>query len=180
MITIICGTNRRNSEALHFATHYFNLLKEKASEPVKLLALEHIPHDWFHPDMYEKETQSSSLAALQDEYVLPANKFVYIIPEYNGGVPGALKLFLDACSIREYKASFSGKKAALVGVASGRAGNLRGIEHLTGIMHHVGTVVMPQILPISSIEKLMDDYGNITDTGTLVAIERQVNAFLAF
>ncbi len=180
MITVISGTNRLNSEALHFANHYFELLSQKADEPVKLLALEKIPHDWFHPDMYEKGAQSPSLSVLQDEFILPATKFVYVIPEYNGGFPGVLKLFLDACSIREYRPSFLGKKAALVGVATGRAGNLRGIEHLTGILHHVGTIVMPQILPISSIEKLLDEKGNITDTGTLMAIERQVEAFLAF
>ncbi len=180
MITVISGTNRKHSEALHFAKHYYHLLAAKASEPVKLLALEDIPHDWFHADMYEKGQQTPSLAALQDEYMLPATKFVYVIPEYNGGFPGALKLFLDACSIREYKPTFSGKKAALVGVATGRAGNLRGIDHLTGILHHVGTLVLPQILPISSIEKLMDDQGNITDPGTLTAIERQMSAFLAF
>ncbi len=180
MITVISGTNRLNSEALHFAKHYTTLLSAKTTEPIKLLALENIPHDWFHPDMYEKEKQSPSLAALQDEFILPATKFVYVIPEYNGGFPGALKLFLDACSIRDYKANFFGKKAALVGVATGRAGNLRGIEHLTGILHHVGTVVMPQVLPISSIEKILDTAGNVTDAGTQNAIERQVDAFLAF
>jgi NAD(P)H-dependent FMN reductase len=180
MITVICGTNRHDSEALHFAKHYYNLLKTKTIEPVKLLALAEIPHDWFHPNMYEKASQTPSLAALQDEYMLPATKFLYVIPEYNGGFPGSLKLFLDACSIREYKPTFSGKKAALVGVATGRAGNLRGIDHLTGILHHVGTIVLPQILPISSIEKLMDADGKITDPGTLLAIERQVDAFLAF
>jgi NAD(P)H-dependent FMN reductase len=49
-------------------------------------------------------------------------------------VPGSLKLFIDACSVREYKQNFKGKKAALVGIASGRAGNLRGMDHLTGVM----------------------------------------------
>jgi len=130
--------------------------------------------------MYEADTQSPSLARLQDEFMLPAEKFVYIVPEYNGGFPGVLKLFIDACSIRDYKKTFSGKKAALVGIASGRAGNLRGLEHLTGILNHVGTIVLPNRLPISSIEKLMDDQGNITDPGTLKAIDKQLTDFLLF
>jgi NAD(P)H-dependent FMN reductase len=180
MITVISGTNRRNSEALHFAKHYQRLLASKTDEPVKLLALESIPHDWFSPDMYEGDGQVPSLAALQNEYMLPAMKFLFVIPEYNGGFPGALKLFLDACSVRDYRLTFFGKKAALVGVASGRAGNLRGIDHLTGILHHVGTIVLPKVLPISSIEKLMDGDGNLTDPATLAVIERQVDAFLAF
>ncbi len=180
MITVISGTNRRNSGALEFARHYAKVLASKTSEPIQLLELENIPHDWFHPDMYEKGMQSPSLASLQDEFMLPAEKFVYVIPEYNGGFPGALKLFLDACSIREYKKTFHGKKAALVGIATGRAGNLRGLDHFTGILNHVGTVVLPNRLPISSIEKLMDNEGNVTDPGTLKVIEKQMDEFLRF
>ena len=180
MITVISGTNRRNSGALEFARHYANVLSSKTSDAVKLLELENIPHDWFHPDMYETASQSPSLARLQDEYMLPAQKFVYIVPEYNGGFPGVLKLFIDACSIRHYKKTFYGKKAALIGIASGRAGNLRGLDHLTGILNHVGTIVLPDRLPISSIEKLMDDDGNIRDAATLEVIEKQIDDFLLF
>ena len=156
MITIVSSTNRKQSEALQFARHYEQRLREKTDQEVKLLALENIPHDWFHPDMYAKGGQSESLSALQDEYLLPAEKFVFIIPEYNGGVPGALKLFIDGCSVRAYKPTFKGKKAALVGIATGRAGNLRGMDHMTDILHHVGTVVLRNELPISSIERITD------------------------
>ena len=180
MITVISGTNRRNSEALQFAKHYYQVLSRLSTEEVKLLDLENIPHDWFHPDMYEEAAQSESLSKIQDEFMLPATKFVFVLPEYNGGFPGVLKLFIDACSIRRYKDTFSGKKAALVGIASGRAGNLRGLDQMTGILNHVGTVVFPKRLPISSIDKLLDDQGNITDNGTLRAIEQQMKAFLVF
>jgi len=180
MITIISSTNRRNSEALHFATHCLAVFKSKTDEKVELLALENIAHDWFHPNMYSNGGQSDSLEKLQDAYILPAEKFFFIVPEYNGGFPGVLKLFLDGCSVREYKKSFSGKKAALVGIASGRAGNLRGMEHLTGVLNHVGTIVMPNKLPISSIENLMNSEGQVVDPNTLKIIEKQVEDFLAF
>jgi chromate reductase, NAD(P)H dehydrogenase (quinone) len=180
MITIISGTNRRNSEALHFAKHYQKVLASKTTEAVKLLALEDIPHDWFHPGMYDEKEQNAALAALQDEYILPAGKFIFIVPEYNGGMPGALKLFLDACSIRFYRENFSGKKAALTGIAAGRSGNLRGMDHLTGILNHMGAVVFPKKLPFSAIEKLMDAGGRITGADTLGVIERQIDSFLKF
>lgn len=178
MIVVISGTNRRNSEALQFARHYVERLAVMTDEQVKLLDLETIPHDWFHPDMYDLAHQSASLAKLQDEFILPANRFVFVVPEYNGSFPGALKLFLDACSIRRYRDNFSGKKVALVGVATGRAGNLRGLDHLTNILHHLGAVVLPNKLPISSIEKLMDDRGNIIDAATLKVIDKQLEEFL--
>ena len=99
MITVISGTNRKGSECLRFAEKYYEILKSISDEEIKLLALEDISHDWFYPEMYEKGKISPSIIALQDEYILPADKFVYVISEYNGGFPGALKVFLDACSV---------------------------------------------------------------------------------
>jgi len=180
MITVISGTNRKGSECLRFAQLYQNILGALSEEPIKLLALENIPHDWFFPEMYEKGKQAESLKKLQDEYILPARKFVYVISEYNGGFPGAVKIFLDGCSVRELNASFKGKKAALLGVATGRAGNLRGMDQLTGVLHHLGTVVLPNKLPISSINSLMDNQGNITDQGTIEVIRKQAQELLVF
>ncbi len=178
MITIISGTNRKDSECLQFARIYQDILIQKYAGTVKLLALEQVPHDWFHPDMYDY--QSDSLIALQDEYMIPAEKFIYISPEYNGSFPGVIKLFIDACSVREYRRTFKGKKAALAGVATGRAGNLRGMDQLTGILNHVGTIVLPNKLPISSINNLKNGEGEVIDPATLKAIEAQVDELLAF
>lgn len=178
MITVISGTNRRDSECLRFAGIYAETLQEHTNEEVKLLALEQIPHDWFHPDMYSR--QSPGLAALQDEYILPATKFAFFIPEYNGSFPGAVKLFIDACSVRHYKINFKGKKAALIGIATGRAGNIRGLEHLTSILNFLGTIVMPNKLPISQISGLRDGGGEAIDEQTLEVMRAHALEFLAF
>ncbi|MCB0638730.1 MAG: NAD(P)H-dependent oxidoreductase [Lewinella sp.] len=178
MITVISGSNRKGTECLTFATAYAKMLRELTDEPVKLLALDAIPHDWFHADMYDNP--SPSIIALQDEYILPADKFAFFSSEYNGGFNGALKLFLDAVSVRRYSDNFKGKKAALIGVASGRAGNLRGMDHLTGILNHVGAIVMPNKLPISRIEKLLDDDGELIDPPTLQVLEAHARELVDF
>lgn len=180
MITVISGTNRKESDCATFAAKYADFLLQEGAEEVKLLSLADIPHDWFHIDMYEKHTQSSSIRAIQEEYILPVDRFVYVLPEYNGSFPGVLKLFLDACSIYEYKTSFKGKKAALVGIASGRAGNIRGMEHFTGILNHVGTIVMPNKLPISKTEDLLDEQRQIKDPATLKVMHHHAKEFLDF
>ncbi len=180
MITVISGTNRKNSGCLLFAKHYYTRLAALGGEEVKLLALENIAHDWFHPEMYKKGFQSESLVALQDEYIVPASKFVFVISEYNGGVPGALKLFIDACSVRSYSESFNNKKAALTGVASGRAGNLRGMDHFSAVLNHLGITVMPNKLPISKINELTDTKGQLKDVDTIKTIDNQILEFLLF
>jgi NAD(P)H-dependent FMN reductase len=180
MITVVSGTNRKNSECLQFARAYCELLCRHTSQEVKLLALEDIPHDWFHPHMYEKDGQRTSLIELQDAYMIPAEKFAFLSPEYNGGFPGALKLFLDACSVRAYEPTFKGKKAALIGIASGRAGNLRGMDHLSGILNHVGIIVLPNKLPISRIGAILDEAGKVADERTLRVMEKQALELLDF
>ena len=180
MITIIAGTNRKGSETAHFAKHLFDVLKKEANEEVKYLDLQDIPHDWFHAEMYAGDMQSASLTKIQDDCILPAQKFVFVIPEYNGGFPGVVKMFIDACSIRSYADNFKGKKAAIVGVAAGRAGNLRGMEHLTGVLNYLGTTVMPNRLPISSIGSLLDKDKNVKDEGTIKVMQEFVESVVKF
>ncbi len=179
MITIISGTNRKNSKTREVANHYYEVFKELANEEVKLLGLEDVPLDMLNAEMYSEAGQSEDLAKIQDEYLLPADKYFIVSPEYNGSFPGVLKLFLDAVSIRQYKETFKGKKAGLAGVASGHAGNLRGMDHLMGVLHHVGTDVMPNKLPLSKIGSLTAD-GKIVDEGTKGAIRDHIEAFLAY
>ena len=180
MITIISGTNRKGSATEKFAKHFYKLIKSKTKQPVKYFSLQKLPDDILHVGMYSGKKQSKALRKIQEEMMIPAEKFIFVSPEYNGSFPGVLKLFLDACSIHEYSPTFKGKKAGLVGIASGRAGNLRGMDHLSTVLNHVGTEVMGAKLPISQCEDLMDEKGVILDKNTLEAIESHVNAFLEY
>ncbi|MDC3210628.1 MAG: NAD(P)H-dependent oxidoreductase [Saprospiraceae bacterium] len=180
MITIISGTNRKGSATEKFAKYFFKLVKSKTKQPVKYFSLQKLPEDMLHVGMYTEKKQSKKLRKIQEEVMIPAEKFIFVSPEYNGSFPGVLKLFLDACSIHEYKSTFKGKKAGLVGIASGRSGNLRGMDHLSCVLNHVGTEVMGAKLPISQCENLIDEKGEISDKSTLQAIESHVDAFLTY
>jgi len=180
MITVFVGTNRKNSRTRLIAEYVYGLLVEQSHEEVRFFSLEDLPADTLSADMYSEEGQSPVVAQLQDQYLTPANKFYFVVPEYNGGIPGVLKLFLDACSIRHYKESFhGGKKAALLGISAGRSGNLRGMEYMTGFLNYLKIQVMPNKLPVSVIETLITD-DQLTDEGTQTVIQQQVAEFLAF
>jgi len=180
MITVISGTNRRNSRTFPIAKQFYDLFQKSTLEHVELLNLEDLPLDFIHTGMYNPDGQNKALRKLQDKFMIPADKFFIISPEYNGSFPGILKLFIDACSIREYKPTFSSKKAALVGVATGRAGNIRGIDHLRSTLSHVGSIVMPEILPLSQVDKICDDKGYINEKATLKSMQKTIDAFLKF
>ncbi|MCW3072852.1 MAG: NADPH-dependent reductase [Bacteroidetes bacterium] len=165
MITVISCTNRANSNTLKIAKHYIQLL-EKQGVKAKLFSFEDLPHDIAFNELFNK--RSENFQQLLNEFVIPAQKFVFVVPEYNGSFPGILKVFLDAV----HPDINRGKKVALLGVSSGRAGNLRGMDHLTGILNYLGMHVHPNKLPVSSVLSLMDADGNMKDEGTIKSIEK--------
>jgi chromate reductase len=166
MITIISGTNRQGSNTGKVAAQYLQLLKDKGVE-AKFVSLEGL-------DVSER---NPAIQKLEKDILIPADKFIFISPEYNGSIPGVLKSLIDHTDIKNV---WWGKKALLTGVSTGRAGNLRGMEHLTGILHYVKVHVHPNKLPISVVDKLLNGANMITDTDTLQAIDEQLDEFLAW
>ncbi len=180
MITVISCTNRSHSNTMKFAQIYAETLRATTSEGVELISLEDVQEGLLKSDMYQEDNISETLKKLQDTVLIPTKKYVFVVPEYNGSIPGVLKLFIDALSIRKLKETFGGKKALLVGVAMGRAGNLRGLEHLTGMLCHIGMMVHPNRLPISGCHLLLNDANKIKDDTTSKIIQNQINDFLSF
>ena len=166
MYTIISGTNRNDSNTIKVAQYYQQLLKKKGIK-ANLLSLHGL-------NVLER---NPAFTKIEMEELIPAAKFIFVSPEYNGSFPGVLKAMFD---ISETKKTWWGKKAMLTGVSTGRAGNLRGMEDLTGILHFMKVVVHPNKLPISVVDKLMDENGNLNDAATLGAIKTQLNEFIEF
>lgn len=173
MITIISGTNREESNTLKLARFYQKQLKAKGSES-EIFSLCDLPHDLIFSDLYGKRSEAFKI--IQNK-VSATSKFLFIIPEYNGGFPGVLKTFIDACTFPE---SFFGKKAALVGLSSGKYGNIRGIDHFTGICHYVNLHVLPLRIHIPAISKEFDENGDLFKEDTLKFVNQQIENFIAF
>lgn len=166
MITVISGTNRAGSNTRKVAELYHQLLAEKGANPV-FLSLEEL--NSLHRD--------DQFTRIETKILIPSQKFVFITPEYNGSIPGVFKLMIDLADVKK---AWWHKKAMLVGVANGRAGNLRGMDHLTNILNHINMLVMPVKLPISTVNKLLDADGKMTDTATQAVMDKQVTDFLLF
>jgi chromate reductase, NAD(P)H dehydrogenase (quinone) len=173
MITIISSTNRPGSSTLKVAQNYRRLLKEKGAE-AGLLSLSQLPPNLLETDLYGK--RSVEFEPIQ-AIITKTDKFIFIIPEYNGSFPGVLKVFMDACSFPE---SFYDKKAALVGISSGKYGNVRGIDHFTGVCHYMHLDVMSLKIHIASIHKELDADGSLYKEDTLRFVNEQVEKFIIF
>lgn len=170
IITLISGTNRTNSLTHRFAAIYGEMLRGQGAE-VRFLALTDLPVEILLPEVYEKEQKPLPILELQEQYFVQAEKFVFIFPEYNGSIPGVLKLLIDGL---DPKLSFKGKKASMIGLATGRAGNLRGLDHLASILQHMQVTVMPYLLPVSRVQsEFVGDNG--FSENTLKVVQDHVN-----
>jgi NAD(P)H-dependent FMN reductase len=122
-------------------------------------------------------SRNPTFEKMEKELLIPAQKFIFISPEYNASIPGVLKTLLD---LSDYKKSWWGKKALLVGISTGRSGNVRGMEHLTSILNYLKVFVYPNKLPISSVHKIVNEESVINDPETVKAINSQIDEFINF
>ena len=166
MYTIISGTNRLDSYTEKIANTYKAVLKEKGIES-NLLSLK----------MLNVLVKDAQFLKIEESFLKPAEKFIFIIPEYNGSYPGVLKCMIDNSNIKE---DWWWKKALLTGVSSGRAGNLRGMDHLTGTLQYLKMIVHPNKLPISIVDTLFDETGVINHCATSIAINDQLEEYINF
>ena len=173
MVTIISGTNRPASNTLKVAKYYQKTLTSKGLK-TNLFSLEDLPDTLIYSDLYGK--RSDAFQPIQ-EMIAKTNKFLFIIPEYNGSFPGVLKTFIDACNFPE---SFYDKKAALVGISSGKYGNIRGVDHFGGVCSYLHLHVLPLRIHISAIKTELNENGDFHKEDTLKYSNEQIDKFISF
>ena len=171
-ITIISSSNRQDNQTIVFSSLCRKLLEDQGVN-AQLFSLQDLPLDLSGVGTYDYER--GPLAGIVEKYLTGVDKLIFVVPEYNGSFPGILKLFIDAVR----PANFNGKKAAIIGISSGRSGNIRGMDHLTGILNYVKVHVYGHKLPIAQIDGLIVE-GDIKDEFTLNRISDQINGFLEF
>lgn len=168
MITIIIGTNRKNSMSAKVAQLYRDIVAsivDTERVPLRILSMEHIgPFD-----------SNAALTEVEEQILIPTEKFIFILPEYNGSFPGILKYFMDSTRIQP---CWWYKKALLVGLADGRSGNLRGTDHFTSILNYLKINVHYNKLTLPHISKEIDQEGRFINQSTSERATQQVVAFL--
>ncbi len=166
VITIVAGTNRPDSMTERVAAIYYELLSVRGNE-VQLLLLKGKP-------IWERGPE---MIALEQQYLIPATKFIFVMPEYNASFPGVLKMMMDNSDIKK---CWWNKKAALTGLSDGRAGNLRGVEHMTAILNYLKVNVLYNKILLSKIKEEIAPDGAILKPQTASLLQTQVDEFLHF
>jgi NAD(P)H-dependent FMN reductase len=160
-ITIVSGTNNKNALTAQVADYYAEILQKKGCDN-QVLKLTRLPVDFMATALYEnngKNPEFNRLRAIMET----AQKYVFIIPEYNGSFPGVFKAFIDGL---QFPNTFKDKKCAIVGVSQGPQGGVFAMSHLTDIFHYLKMHVYPLKIRLSGIRD--------SQLATILANERYV------
>lgn len=157
MILVINGTNRPNNRTQVISRYCYEYLLNTCNVDVKYLSLEELSNNILSKVMYDKDGQEEKLRKIQQDLMIPIKNWIIISPEYNGSYPGILKLFIDTLSVNDYKQTFFHKKVGLIGTSDGRAGNLRGMEHLSALLNYLKITTYHNKLPISNIKTIVNN-----------------------
>jgi NAD(P)H-dependent FMN reductase len=168
--TIISGTNRLNSMSRQVSEAYAKLMDEQ-NYPNQIKYLENIPEEAVLDAIYRKG--DNKMRTFAHSIFHESDRLVIVVPEYNASMPGILKLVIDSCD----PSIFKGKKIALIGISSGRAGNIRGLDHLMTVFNYLQSEVYSNKLPISQIYNLWDTDKNLSDVNTVQSLKNHIAGF---
>jgi chromate reductase, NAD(P)H dehydrogenase (quinone) len=126
-IAIIYGTNREGAYSLRLAEN-LEVIVNKAGHTAQLLDLKLLPVEIFKSASYEE--RPGSFKAWQQS-ITESDGLIFCIPEYNGGVPGSLKYFMD---MLEYPGSFMGRPICLLGLSAGHSGATNALGELERLL----------------------------------------------
>jgi chromate reductase len=110
--------------------------------------------------------------------VRKADAVLFVTPEYNRSVPGALKNAIDVGSRPKVESAWDGKPGAIVSVSPGAIGAFGANHHLRQslVFLNVPSMQQPEAY-IGGADKLFDAQGNLTNDSTRAFMEKFLAAF---
>src|SRR6185503_1007536 len=173
MLTLIVGTNRPGSNARKVATQVEEIYAG-LDVPLQVLDLAKLPPEIFSPASYAEKPKSFQPFA---EAILKAPGIIVVTPEYNGGLPGVLKYFID---MLKFPDSFEHRPVCFVGVAAGMWGALRPIEQLQAIFGYRNAFNYPERVFLPGIGDQLDEQGRLIDADLVKRLRKQAAGFVEF
>jgi chromate reductase, NAD(P)H dehydrogenase (quinone) len=89
-----------------------------------------------------------------------ATGVILATPEYHGSFSSVMKLVIENLG---FPSVLAGKPVALLGVAAGAIGAIKSLEHLRGVVSHIGGIALPLPISIANVQKVFDREGHILE-----------------
>lgn len=173
VLTLIVGTNRPGSNSRKVARQVEEVYKS-LGVPLHVLDLATLPPEIFAPTAYGEKPKAFAPFA---DAILAAEGLVVVTPEYNGGLPGVLKYFIDMLKFPE---SFEQRPVCFIGLGAGMWGALRPVEQLQQIFGYRNAFLYPERVFLPKVNDLLDGEGRFTDPEIRERLQEQATGFIDF
>ena len=173
MKLIITSTTRTESLSLKTAHIVKKIYSDLGDDSVQICDLKKIPFQNMLEQPYQKPSDPN--LKLRLEQVAKAKALIIICPEYNGGIPGLIKHFIDHWI---YPDSFVYKPICLIGIG-GKFGALNPISHLQSIFLYRHSFVFPIRVFIQNIQNILKEE-QLLDKNIKNLLYKQAENFIKF
>lgn len=173
-ILVIVGSLRKESFSLKIA----NALARLAPSTLKLDVVTLHGISFFNQDL-EANPPADWLSFR--ERIQKSAGVLFVTPEYNRSIPGALKNAIDVASRPYGKSSFLGKPVGIVSNSPGPLGGIAAAKHLQNILPGISGLIMgqPEIY-LNGVGDAFDERGNLTKEALQKVLQQYIDAFAAF
>ncbi len=145
------------------------------------LALTEIPIRDLPLYSYDYDADFPAPAKSYKKALEESEALLFVTPEYNRGIPGALKNAIDWGSRPKKANSFARKPSAVIGTSPGQISTAVAQRELHSVLGAVGSpqMVMPEAF-IQFTPDLIDGEGNVADEKTKEFLAKFMTAFEKF
>ena len=130
---------------------------------------------------YDYDADYPPVARAFKEAIAGVDAVLFITPEYNRSIPGALKNAIDWASRPYGQNSFARKPSAVIGTSPGKIGTAVGQQHLRSILAFCNSPQMNSVEAYIQFEEgLISDSGDVTKEDTREFLRRFLAEFHGF
>jgi chromate reductase len=173
-VTVIAGSLRKESFTLKIA----RALTKLAPDTLKLEVI--TPHglSFFNQDL--ESSPPADWVSLR-ETIHKSGGVIFVTPEYNRSIPGALKNLIDVASRPYAKSSFLGKPIGIVSNSPGPLGGVSAAKHLQNILPGISGPILgqPEIY-LNGVGDAFDDKGELIKESLQAVLKQYIDAYAAF
>ena len=169
-IVCISGTNRPDNYTARALAIVVDALRQSQADPVVFDARTLSLAFPGHPYTGDGERLRTAVAA--------APGVILATPEYHGSFCAMTKLIIENLG---FPSVLAGKPVALVGVAAGRIGAIKALEHLKSVCVHIGALVVPgAAVSVAGVQQMFDAQGRCTNADVEALLRGMAPALLTF
>jgi chromate reductase, NAD(P)H dehydrogenase (quinone) len=170
-VSVLVGSLRKDSISLKLA----HALEGLAPERLKLEVVEIRDLPLYNPDL--EENVPEAWAAFRRK-IAASDAVLFVTPEYNRSVPGALKNALDVGSRPYGKSAWSGKPAGIVSISPGALAAFGANHHLRQSLVFLDMPAMQQPEAyIGNAAALFDQNGSLVNESTTAFLRMYMKTF---